>query len=305
MIPDRSHIHTELSNAASGNLDILSIPDAVALMNAQDALVVAAVAAQNAAISRAVALVSQALANSGRLIYIGAGTSGRLGVLDASECPPTFCSDPAMVVGVIAGGDQALRHSIEKVEDDPAAGAAVMQELAVDDHDVVLGIAAGGTTPYVHGALIEAHDRLARTIFLICTDPAHVQLPAGVPDLFIPIDAGPEILTGSTRLKAGTATKLVLNTITTLAMVQIGKTYGNLMVDIDALKNAKLRDRGARIITQLTGLPREAAIELLEKSGGKVKLAIVMHHKECDIFTADRLLKSAQGKLRAIIDATL
>ena len=301
MLPDRSHIHTELPNPASQSLDALSIEDAVELMNAQDAIAVAAVAAQRAAITRAVRLVRDAFQAGGRLIYVGAGTSGRLGVLDASECPPTFCSDPAMVVGLIAGGDHALRHSIEHVEDDAAAGAHAIRELAVSEKDVVLGIAAGGTTPYVHGALIEAHDRLAKTMFLLCTDPAHVKLPEGVPDLYIPVQTGPEILTGSTRLKAGTVTKLVLNTITTLAMVQIGKTYGNLMVDIDATKNAKLLDRGVRIITQLTNLDREAALALLHAAGGKVKHAIVMHHRKCDIFTAENLLHEAKGKLRAII----
>ncbi len=196
-----------------------------------------------------------------------------------------------MVVGLIAGGDAALRRSIEAVEDDLAGGARAIEELAVDEKDVVMGIAAGGTTPYVHGALIEAKQRNAATIFLICTDPAHVELPAGVPDLYIAVNTGPEILTGSTRLKAGTATKLVLNTITTLAMVQIGKTYGNLMVDIDATKNRKLIDRATRIIMRLTDLERADALALLEKSGGKVKHAIVMQRKQCDVFTADNLLK--------------
>jgi len=301
MIPDRSHISTEQFNPASTNLDALAIEDAVALMNAGNAVVVAAVQAQHAAIAKAVRIVADAFAAGGRLIYVGAGTSGRLGVLDAAECPPTFCSDPDMVVGLIAGGDAALRRSIEAVEDDAAAGARAIQDLEVTNADIVLGIAAGGTTPYVHGALIEAKTRNATTLFLICTDPAHVHLPAGVPDLFLPIDTGPEILTGSTRLKAGTATKLVLNTITTLAMVQIGKTYGNLMVDIDATKNAKLIDRAARIIMKLTGLDRPAAIALLDKSGGKVKHAIVMHRQQCDVFTADNLLKNSAGKLRAII----
>jgi N-acetylmuramic acid 6-phosphate etherase len=248
-----------------------------------------------------VRLVASAFATGGPLIYIGAGTSGRLGVLDASECPPTFCSDPSMVVGIIAGGDAALRHSIENVEDDTVAGAQAIIDLEVDENDVVMGIAAGGTTPYVHGALKEAHERRAKTIFLICTDPAHVELPPGLPDHMIAILTGPEAITGSTRLKAGTATKLVLNTITTLAMVQIGKTYGNFMVDIDALKNAKLIDRGARIITRLTGLPREESLTLLRDAGGKVKRAIVMHHKKCTIFAADALLREAKGKLRAVL----
>ncbi|HVX83865.1 MAG TPA: N-acetylmuramic acid 6-phosphate etherase [Phycisphaerae bacterium] len=299
--PDRSHIHTEGENPASARLDELSIEEAVAVMNAEDAKVVAAVARQRPAIARAVRMIADAFANGGRLIYLGAGTSGRLGVLDASECPPTFCSDPDMVVGLIAGGDVALRRSIENVEDDPVAGADALRDLAVTDKDVVMGIAAGGTTPYVHGALREAALRGAKTIFLICTDPAHLQLPPGIPDLFIAIETGAEILTGSTRLKAGTATKLVLNTLTTLAMVQIGKTFGNLMVDIDALKNAKLVDRGARIISRLTGATREESLKLLHDAGGKVKRAIVMRLKSVDVFTADNLLKEAHGKLRTVI----
>ncbi len=207
-----------------------------------------------------------------------------------------------MVIGIIAGGDQALRHSIENVEDDLQSGGRIIEELAITENDVVIGIAAGGTTPFVHGALIEAHDRRAKTIFLLCTDPAHITLPPNVPDLFIPLATGPEILTGSTRLKAGTATKLVLNTITTLAMVQIGKTYGNLMVDIDALKNSKLIDRAARIIARLTGLERAAALTLLDQAAGKVKRAIIMHHHNCDVFTADNLLEKTHGKLRPLID---
>jgi N-acetylmuramic acid 6-phosphate etherase len=301
MIPDRSHIHTEQPNAASNRLDAMSVEDAVALMSEEDSRVVQAVAAQKDAVAQAVRLVAAAFQKGGRLVYVGAGTSGRLGVLDASECPPTFCSDPDMVIGLIAGGDAALRKSIENVEDDRVAGETAMQDLAIGEKDVVMGIAAGGTTPYVHGALIEAHDRLAKTIFLICTDPSHVKLPAGVPDLFIPIATGPEILTGSTRLKAGTATKLVLNTITTLAMVQIGKTYGNLMVDIDALKNAKLIDRAGRIIARVTGLEREEALALLERAGGKVKHAIVMQKKGCSLFEAEALLQQHAGKLRPII----
>lgn len=301
MIPDRSHIHTELSNPASSLLDTLSPAQAVALMQAEDERMVAAVAARHAEIARAVAMVAAAFSSGGRLIYVGAGTSGRLGVLDAAECPPTFCSDPNLVVGIIAGGEPALRHSIENVEDDLIAGRTAIEQLAVTPADVVLGIAAGGTTPYVHGALIEAAARNAQTIFLICTDPAHIQLPQGIPNLWIALDTGPEVVTGSTRLKAGSATKLVLNRITTLAMVQIGKTYGNLMVDIDATKNTKLTDRAARIIARVTGVNRDAALALLEASGGKVKRAIVMHHKSCDVFTADRLLTDAAGKLRAVI----
>jgi N-acetylmuramic acid 6-phosphate etherase len=298
--PNRSHILTEQPNPASANLDLLSIQDAVSLMNTQDAVAVAAVEAQRSAIAAAVRLVAAAFSNGGRLVTFGAGTSGRLAVLDAAECPPTFCTDPAMVVGIIAGGIPALTRSIEAVEDDAPAGAQHAKDLALSARDVALGIAAGGTTPFVHGALTQAKSQGATTIFLVCTDPAHISL-APPPDLWLPILTGPEVLTGSTRLKAGTATKLVLNTITTLAMVQIGKTYGNLMVDIDALKNAKLTDRAARIISQITTLDRPSALALLHSAGGQVKRAIVMYRKNCPAAEADRLLQAAHGNLRAII----
>ena len=301
MIPDRSHVLTEQSNPASAHLDQMPLADAVALMNAQDALVVAAVGREKNAIATAAAWAAHAFQNGGRLIYFGAGTSGRLGVLDASECPPTFCSDPAMVVGIIAGGPPALTRSLEKVEDDAVAGADEVRRLNLGPHDVAFGIAAGGTTPFVHGALREAKSRGSRTIFLICTSPDHVPGLDTFTDLCIAIPTGPEILTGSTRLKAGTATKLVLNMVTTLAMVQFGKTFGNLMVDIDALKNNKLIDRSLRIISTLTNLPRDHAQRLLDAAGGQVKRAIVMHHKAVSPAQADQLLHAAHGKLRAIL----
>ncbi len=298
MIPDRSHIQTEQFNPQTGDLDVMSIRDAVAVMNAEDALAVAAVGRQADAIAAGVAMVAQAFGNGGRLVYFGAGTSGRLGVLDASECPPTFCSPPEMVVGVIAGGDAALKRSIENVEDDRAGGAAEAARLNLGPNDVACGIAAGGTTPFVHGALEEAIHRGARTIFLACTKREHITQNA---DLFICIEVGPEVLTGSTRLKAGTATKLVLNMLTTLAMVQIGKVHGNLMVDIDAMKNAKLIDRSARIIAKITGVERQKAIELLQAAGGKVKRAIVMQTRQCDAAAADGLLGQHKGRLRPLL----
>ena len=298
MIPDRSHIQTERANPASQALDTMSVRDAVALMNGEDARAVAAVGRQADAIAAAVELVATAFRAGGRLVYFGAGTSGRLGVLDASECPPTFCTPPEMVVGVIAGGEAALRRSVENIEDDRAGGAAQAAALNIGPGDVVCGIAAGGTTPFVHGALEEAHRRGAKTIFLACTQREHITQAA---DLFICIDVGPEVLTGSTRLKAGTATKLVLNMLTTLAMVRIGKVHGNLMVDIDALKNAKLIDRGARIISQITGLERQAALDMLHAAGGKVKRAIVMQTRHCDAATADALLAQHAGRLRPLL----
>ncbi len=299
MIPDRSHIVTEQINPASAKLDEMPIADAVALINAEDRAMVEAVGKQQKNIAAAVELVAKAFADGGRLIYVGAGTSGRLGVLDASECPPTFCSDPARVLGIIAGGDAALRRSIENVEDDRMAGKEKILELHAGPKDVVMGIAAGGTTPFVHAALEAASAHGAKTIFLICTKPEHIG--ALKVDVLIAVECGPEILTGSTRLKAGSATKLVLNTITTLAMVQIGKTYGNLMVDVDSSKNAKLIDRGARIIAQITHMPREQSMTLLQKAGGKVKRAIVMHVRRVSDHEADELLTKAGGRLKKVI----
>ena len=298
MIPDRGHIETEQSNPNSEHLDAMPVLDAVRLMNQEDQKAVAAVGQQAEAIARAVELVADAFRNGGRLIYVGAGTSGRLGVLDAAECPPTFSSDPGMVVGIIAGGAAAILRSIENVEDDSQAGAQALRDLHICRQDVVMGIAAGGTTPFVHGAIAEARKCAAGTIFLTCTRREHVTADA---DIFICIETGPEILTGSTRLKAGTATKLVLNTISTLAMTRIGKVYGNIMVDVDCLKNSKLIDRAVRIIMRITGINRTDATELLQQSRGNVKRAVVMRVRHCDAATADQLLTASEGQLRQII----
>ena len=299
MIHDRSHIETEKSNPAAAQLDQMPVLEAVLLMNQEDQRAAAAVGQQAAAIAQAIELVAQAFRCGGRLVYIGAGTSGRLGILDAAECPPTFSSDPAMVMGIIAGGPAAVTRSIENVEDDPQAAAQALQDIELSDRDVVLGIAAGGTTPFVHGAIAEARKQSAKTIFLACTRREHITAQA---DIFICLDTGPEILTGSTRLKAGTATKLVLNTISTLAMAQIGKVYGNVMVDVDCLKNRKLIDRGTRIIMQITGATRSQAAILLQQANGQVKRAIVMHARRCDAPTADQILLQCGGFLRRAID---
>jgi N-acetylmuramic acid 6-phosphate etherase len=296
---DRSHLLTEQRLVESINLDAMSVQDAVALMNAQDARAVAAVATQQAQIAQAVEMVTHSLGSGGRLIYVGAGTSGRLGVLDAAECPPTFRTDPELVQGIIAGGQAAMFRSQEGAEDRPEDGAAAIDSRSVGAKDVVVGIAAGGTTPFVHGALRHAVELGARTIFLTC-----VQGISSDPkvDVVIRPLVGPEILTGSTRLKAGTATKLVLNTITTLAMVRLGKVYENLMVDLRAT-NQKLWDRGARIIGTLTGLDRDAATALLKRADGHVKAAIVMHHKNVDATAAAALLQSTRGRLREALQA--
>lgn len=294
MLSDRSQLFTEERLAESMRLDEMSIGDSVALMNAQDALAVAAVGRERQSIASAIELIVASLRNGGRLIYVGAGTSGRLGVLDATECPPTFRTDPAQVQGIIAGGEAAMFRSQEGAEDHADAGATAVDERNVGKTDVVMGIAAGGTTPFVHGALRRAADRGAKTVFLCC-----VQRVEGEPavDVVIRPITGPEVVTGSTRLKAGTATKLVVNTISTVAMVQLGKVYENLMVDLRA-SNQKLRDRATRIAADLTGLPREPAEALLDRAGGHVKLAVVMHARGVEADEARRILDRCRGHLR-------
>jgi N-acetylmuramic acid 6-phosphate etherase len=294
---DRSHLLTEQRLEASRDLDAMSVAEAVALMNREDARAVEAVGRVGDAVAAAVELVAGALGRGGRLIYVGAGTSGRLGVLDASECPPTFRTDPRMVQAVIAGGEAAVFRSQERAEDRAGDGAAAMDEREVDGRDVVLGIAAGGTTPFVHGALARARERGAGTVFLTCVQPTPNE-PAV--DLVIRPLVGPEVVTGSTRLKAGTATKLVLNAISTLAMVRLGKVHENLMVDLRA-SNQKLWDRGARIVAMLTGLEREAAMPLLHRADGHVKAAVLMHHRNVDLSSAQAILKQQGGSLRAAL----
>jgi N-acetylmuramic acid 6-phosphate etherase len=296
--PDRSDLLTEQRLAESADLDRLATAQAVALMNQQDALAVAAVAAQRDAVAAAVELVAERWRAGGRLIYVGAGTSGRLGVLDAAECPPTFGTDPRMVQGIIAGGDAAMFRSQEGAEDRPADGAAAIDEREVAKSDVVMGIAAGGTTPFVRGALVRARERGAATIFLCCVAPAADE-PAA--DIVIRPLVGPEVLTGSTRLKAGTATKLVLNQITTLAMVRLGKVYQNLMVDLRAT-NLKLQDRSVRIVQLLTDLPRARSLELLKSAEGELKTAIVMQRRGVPAAEARLLLRRCGESLRMAID---
>jgi N-acetylmuramic acid 6-phosphate etherase len=299
MQTNRSHLLTELSLPASVHLDQMSVTDALVLMNQQDALAVAAVAGESANVAKAIELVVTAFKQNGRLIYVGAGTSGRLGVLDASECPPTFRSEPEMVQGIIAGGSDAMFRAKEGAEDDTDAGAAAVDEKAVGPSDVVMGIATGGTTPYVHGALRQAIARGAKTVFFSCVQPVANEPPV---DVVIRPLTGPEILTGSTRLKAGTATKLVLNQITTLAMVQIGKCYGNLMVDLRA-SNQKLKDRAIRILTQLTALSPAESEAQLQAAEGHVKIAVVMHHHRTDAAAARAILQQHDSQLRPALES--
>ena len=289
---------TERRNPRTANIDLASPHEIVDLMNAEDRSVADAVASQRDQIAEVIALTEDAFRRGGRLFYVGAGTSGRLGILDASECPPTFGSDPEMVQGIIAGGFPAILRAQEGAEDSPAGGAATMDDHGVNDRDVVVGVAASGTTPFVHGALARAKERQARTAFVACTPLApHLLANVGVAIIAI---VGPEVVTGSTRLKAGTATKMVLNMITTGAMIRIGKTYGNLMVDLRAT-NAKLVDRSERIVAEVCGVSREEARALLVDADKSVKTAIVMQKLGVDRERALQALAAGGGVIRRVI----
>ena len=285
---------TEQRNPRTHGIDSLSPLEIVDLINREDRGVAEAVGRERVAVARAVELAEAAFRRGGRLIYVGAGTSGRLGVLDAAEMPPTFGTDPERVQGVIAGGYGALVRARECAEDRPEDGAAAMDERRVGEADFVLGIATSGTTPFVHGALARARERGAATGFFLCTPPSDEL--RSTHDVVIAPLVGPEVVTGSTRMKAGTATKLVLNTITTGAMIRLGKVHGNLMVDLQVTCQ-KLQDRGERILMETTGVGRPRARELLEAAGGSVKTALVMERRAVDAAEARLLLEEADGRV--------
>ncbi len=248
-------------------------------------------------IARAVDSIVARMQDGGRLVYIGAGTSGRLGVLDASECPPTFNTAPELVVGLIAGGDHALRHAVEQVEDQPESGARALKDLDVDEKDTVVGIAASGRTPFVIGAMEHANEVGALTVGICNTDNARLSEVVAIP---IAVVTGPEVVTGSTRLKAGTAQKLVLNMLTTGTMIRLGKTYGNLMVDLQPT-NQKLKVRAVRIVSEATGLATDAAADALSNADGEVKTAIVASILGVDAQHARELIDKAGGRVRDAI----
>lgn len=297
---DRSKLATERENPRTTELDTLDTLAAVRLVQAEDARIHEALAGAAPCIAKAVDLVADRLRAGGRLMYVGAGTSGRLGVLDASECPPTFRSDPEQVIGIIAGGPAALTRAIEGAEDDQQAARAELEARSLGPRDVVFGIAAGGTTAFVHAALDHARAHGAATIFLACVPASEAPDAA---DVSIRVPTGPEVLCGSTRLKAGTATKLVLNTVTTLAFARLGKVHGNLMVDVETGGNAKLRDRGARLVARLCQVAPGRAAELLDAAGGRVKVAVVMHAHKLERAPAEALLGRHAGLLRAALAA--
>jgi N-acetylmuramic acid 6-phosphate etherase len=285
---------TEQRNPETAEIDRLSALEVCRIINREDQKVGPAVAAVLTEVARAVEIAEACFRGGGRLVYFGAGTSGRLGVLDASEMPPTYGTDPAMVRGMIAGGPDALLKAKEGAEDDREDGARVADELELGENDFAFGIAASGTTPWVHGALTRAGQRGARTGFLLCTHPADWMLDAY--DVVIAPLVGPEVVTGSTRMKSGTATKLVLNTLTTATMIRLGKVYGNLMVDLRAT-NQKLRDRSERILMETLDVGRDEVRQLLRRAKGSVKTAMVMHWTGSDCRTAEARLARVGGHL--------
>ncbi len=289
---------TEASNSASERLDQLSASEIVRLMNEEDAKVAAAVSAETPQIAEAIEMIAEKLRHGGRLIYLGSGTSGRLGVLDATECPPTFGTNPAQVIGLIAGGNAALTRAIEGAEDQPELAITDLKGIDISQRDIVVGIASSGRTPYVLGGLEFARSVGAKTIGLACNSQSEL---AKFVDVVIAPVVGAEVLSGSTRLKAGTATKMVLNMLTTGAMVLLGKTYGNLMVDLRAT-NAKLEARSLRILQRLTTLNEVEARAMLASCGGELKPAIVAAKAKVTPDLAREKLAKAGGQLRAALE---
>ncbi len=289
---------TERRNPRSADIDIADPLTLVDLINAEDATVPGLVAAARVEIAAAVTRIEASFRAGGRLLYVGAGTSGRLGVLDASECPPTFGTPPSMVVGIIAGGYPALVKPAEGAEDDVNAGIAAIDTAGVTAADTVVGIAASGGTPFVRAALGRAQTIGASTVIVACAEPPPLLRESC--DVAIVVPTGPEVVTGSTRMKAGTATKLILNTLTTAAMIRLGKTYGNLMVDLQAW-SAKLVDRGERIVMEVTGGSREDARRAIEAAGGSVRTAIVMVRQRVDRDEAVRLLARHDNRVRGVL----
>ena len=291
-----AHLATERVNPRSRALDLLRPRQIAALMNREDRRAVLAVARAGSAISKAVRMIVTALERGGRLIFVGAGTSGRLGVIEAAECPPTFGTPPGLVQAIMAGGRGAVFRSREGAEDDERAGRRAVR-ARVRRGDVVVGISASGVTPFVRTALAAARARGARTVLLTCNATA---LGRAIADVRIVLETGPEVLAGSTRLKAGTATKLVLNTLTTAAMTGLGRVYGNRMVDLQP-RSAKLRARALRLIGEVAGVSRERALRAFGESGGRVKVAIVIARNGWSAVEASRALRGASGSLRVVL----
>ena len=291
---DRSEITTEQRNARTRDIDQRSTLQIVDAINAEDRKVASAVGKERRQIAAAADMLVQSFLRGGRLIYVGAGTSGRLGVLDAAECPPTFSTSPSMVQGIIAGGRRALIRAVEGAEDSASDGARALSKRGLTPRDVVVGIAACGMTPFVRGAIEYANEIGTNSIFITCAPESKSEITA---DIIIAPVVGPEVITGSTRMKAGTATKLILNTLTTTAMVKLGKAYGNLMVDVKA-RSEKLCDRAERIVMEAADVSRSRARRLLVQARGSAKVAILMHCKAISCDEALKRLKQLKGSLR-------
>ena len=291
---------TEQQNSASANIDENSILEILSIINNEDAEVALAIQNKLSEIEAFIKALIPRVKGGGRLFYVGSGTSGRLGVLDAAECPPTFSTSPTMVKGIIAGGYDALVRSIEGAEDNPTDGAKAIIDYGINSESTVLGITASSTTPFVLGALEKAKEYGAMTGLLMCNNPPKLEYV----DHIISIIVGPEVISGSTRMKAGTATKMVLNMITTTLMIKLNKTYGNLMVDLKA-SNEKLWDRGTRIIQHLTDLSYDDSLKLLQSADGEVKTAIVMEKLKMEAGDTRQKLNENKGSLRKVLDGEL
>lgn len=298
-----SALPTEQNNPVSARIDVASVQEILSIMNDEDTKIPAAVREELPAIEQAVDLIVAAFRRGGRLIYVGAGTSGRLGILDASECPPTFGTPPEMVQGIIAGGREAVFRSQEGAEDRPEDGAFDLAALHIGSNDVVCGLAASGRTPYVVGALREAHNRGAGTILVTTNTRAQLQQLDVLADIYICPQVGPEVITGSTRLKSGTAQKLVLNMLTTASMIRLGKTYGNVMIDLQ-MTNNKLRERARRVVMEITGVSYEIAASTLETAGGHVKTALLMLLGGMSQEKAREHLQAAEGFVRKALEVS-
>ena len=293
----RGDLNTEKQNKKSLEIDGMEISEILRTINNEDASIANAVRTGLSEIEETISYTVSSVKNGGRVFYVGAGTSGRLGVLDASEIPPTFSASNDIFIGIISGGDKALRKSVEGAEDSKDAGLRDIEHFNLDEKDTVIGISCSGAASYVISALDHANEKGAKTVYLVTNPSPHLMTNVNT---LICVDTGPEIITGSTRMKAGTATKMVLNMISTTTMIKLGKVYGNLMVDLMAV-NKKLIDRGTRIIMQLTGLNYDAANKLLEEADRSVKLALVMQYNQCGLEDGKKILKNADGFLNRVL----
>jgi len=296
-----SSLKTEQINPLTANIDLATTTEILELINREDSLIPKAVNKEIPTIAKAVDIISESFQLGGRLFYFGAGTSGRLGVVDASECPPTFGTDPDMVRGLIAGGKEAMFVAQEGAEDIPENGHKDVIRRNIKPPDVVVGIAASGRTPYVRGALDKAEELGCQTILITTTSHQQAKKLGMKADIYICPEVGPEVIAGSTRMKSGTAQKLVLNMLTTAAMIRIGKTYGNIMVDLQQT-NAKLKERSKRILMDITGINHDEAAQFLEVSNGSVKLALVMILADVNNQDAQELLDKAGGFVKIAVE---